>query len=160
MIIGSTSLPTAVPLVDESKDDQLEIDQPSNTDKEMEDPSPSVKEQMTTDENITDNATTEETTKASATDEQMDTDQTNGRVKSFFFDTNEIDFDVDLESPSMVIDEKQSENTNDMEEEVTPSRDTKVTTIDQSKTEVTSTAMVQSALNSQFHFFSYLFFST
>ena len=59
-------------------------------------------------------------------------------------------FSSDLESPSMVIDEKESENTNDMEEEVAPTRDTKVTAVDQSKTEVTSTAMVQQTLNSQF----------
>ena len=75
MLIGSTSLPTAIPTIVESKnDDELEIDQPLNTDKEMEDPSPSVKEQMTIDENTTDN-----TARASATEDQMDTDQTNGR---------------------------------------------------------------------------------
>lgn len=43
----------------------------------------------------------------------------------------------------MVIDEKQSENTNDMDEEVVPTRETKVTAVDQSKTEVTSTEMVE-----------------
>ena len=52
-------------------------------------------------------------------------------------------FVSDLESPSMVIDEKQSENTNDMDEEVVPTRETKVTAVDQSKTEVTSTEMVE-----------------
>ena len=51
----------------------------------------------------------------------------------------------------MVIDEKQSENTNDTEEEVASSTNPKVMTVDESNAEVTPTAMVKSTLNWQSH---------
>jgi hypothetical protein len=77
LIIGSTALPEAVPLVSELNESS----------KEMEDTPPSVNEQMTTetpkaadeDENMTDTATNDEIVKEPAVEEQMDTDQANGK---------------------------------------------------------------------------------
>ncbi len=84
-IIGSTSLPAAVPLVIESNKDEVLSSPQIN--KEMEDTPPSVNEQMITenpkvvdeDESITDTMTNQEIVKEPPVEEQMDTDQTNGK---------------------------------------------------------------------------------
>lgn len=49
----------------------------------------------------------------------------------------------------MVIDEKESENTNEMDEEVTPTSDTNDMPVEEAKTEVPSTTMVKYSLNIQ-----------
>lgn len=55
----------------------------------------------------------------------------------------------------MVIDEKQSENTNDMEEEVASTSNSKVMTVDESKTEVAPTAMVHKIVPSHWNCLSF-----
>jgi hypothetical protein len=88
LIISSTPLPAAVPLIIEPKElNTDEVVSSPQTSKEMEDTPPSVNEQMITenpkvveeDENITDNTTNQDIVKEPPVEEQMDTDQTNGR---------------------------------------------------------------------------------
>lgn len=62
---------------------------------------------------------------------------------------------IDLESPSMVIDEKQTEDTNEMDEEIAPAPTTSAEAmpVDESVAEVQATTMVKSQRKSIRSFF-------